>query len=65
MKKKKNTLAMFEEQEELIGGNRGALLNSLVSANPLSRLKGSTPRGGGGRKRAVTTSVLKSKKGEL
>ena len=63
--KKKNTLAMFEEQEELIGGNRGALLNSLVSANPLSRLKGATPRGGGGRKRAVTTSVLKSKKGEL
>ena len=57
MEKKKNTLAMFEEQEELIGGNRGALLNSLVSANPLSRLKG--------RKRAVTTSVLKSKKGEL
>ena len=52
----KNSLEAFEEDQSLIAGNRGALLNSLVSANPMAKLKASTQR-----KRAVTTSVLQSK----
>ena len=53
----KNSLQAFEEDQSLIAGNRGALLNSLVSADPMAKLKSSKQR-----KRAVTTSVLQGKK---
>ena len=52
----KNSLEAFEEDQSLIAGNRGALLNSLVSTNPMAKLKSSKQR-----KRAVTTSVLPAK----
>ena len=52
----KNSLEAFEEDQSLIAGNRGALLNSLVSTNPMAKLKSSKQR-----KRAVTTSVLPTK----
>ena len=51
----KNSLEAFEEDQSLIAGNRGALLN-LVSTNPMAKLKSSKQR-----KRAVTTSVLPTK----